>query len=62
VLIGFGEALAARPYPEPESDDRLLGRLPDFDEREWDAAVGAYGEWFHRTAKEMLGIDMDQSG
>ena len=62
VLDGFNKELATPSYLEPEIEDRSLGRLPDFREDEWDAAVDAYGQWFHATAKELLGIDMDQVG
>jgi DNA-binding MarR family transcriptional regulator len=46
VLAGMDAAVGAPPYPEPESEDRTLGRLPDLDEASWRAEVAAYRREF----------------
>ena len=39
VLIEMAEIVGARPYPEPEVEDRSLGRLPGLRPADLDAAV-----------------------
>jgi hypothetical protein len=45
VLSGMALAVGAKPYPEPEEEDRSLGRLEGLAEHEWDAAVHANEVW-----------------
>ena len=50
VLWGMSEAVGAPPYPEPEIEDRSLGRLPGLDEVQWQREARAYRRAFARAA------------
>jgi hypothetical protein len=50
VLAGAAAAVGAPPYPEPESEDRTLGRLTGLDETLWRAEVAAYRRAFRADA------------
>lgn len=51
---GLAKALGCYAYPEPEVEDRSLGRLPGFEEAEWRAAFRAYERWFDHWSKPVL--------
>jgi hypothetical protein len=53
-LSAFGSALGCQPYPRKEIEDRSLGRLPDFEQLEWQKAVAAYDAWFRDVTE---GVD-----
>ena len=42
VLLGMAAAVGARPYPEPESEDRALRRLPGLKPDDLDEAVRSH--------------------
>jgi hypothetical protein len=44
VLMEMAENVGARPYPEPEVEDRSLGRLPGLRPSDLDAAVRKHSE------------------
>lgn len=46
VLAAMSAAVGALPYPEPETEDRTLGRLADFNEAMWRAEFAAYRRAF----------------
>ena len=54
VLTGMDAAVGAPPYPEPETEDRTLGRLPDFDEAMWRAEFAAYRRAFRADLGKLI--------
>lgn len=56
LLAEMSAAVGARPYPEPEHEDRSLGRLPGFDEAAWKAGIAAYRRSFLRDLGSLAAI------
>jgi hypothetical protein len=56
LLAEMSAAVGARPYPEPEHEDRSLGRLPGLDEAAWQAAIAAYRRSFLRDLGSLAAI------
>src|SRR2546423_11425073 len=54
VLFAMNEAVGTAPYPEPEREDRSLGRLPSLTREEFDAAVRGNSEEMDRLSKPLL--------
>jgi hypothetical protein len=48
VLMEMDKQVGARPYPEPEVEDRTLGRFPGLTSAHLDAAVEHYWQSFDR--------------
>jgi hypothetical protein len=48
VLMEMDKQIGARPYPEPEVEDRTLGRFPGLTSADLDAAVQRYSQSFDR--------------
>jgi hypothetical protein len=57
VLNNVGEAVGARPYPEPEpAEDRSLGRLSGLDSDDLDAAIREHGAWVAHSSKPLIAV------
>lgn len=54
VLAGMAAAVGAPAYPEPETEDRSLGRLPRFSEAQWRAEVAGYRRAFRADAGQVV--------
>ena len=68
VMTAMTGSLGARPYPEPEVEDRSLGRLPGLEPADMKAALAEHGAWrskipprvwakFDEVAAEQQGAD-----
>jgi len=42
IMVGMAERVGAPPYPEPEIEDRSLGRLPGLEASDFEAAFREY--------------------
>jgi hypothetical protein len=56
LLAEMSAAVGARPYPEPEHEDRSLGRLAGLDEPAWQAGIAAYRRSFLRDLASLATI------
>ena len=54
VLAGMAAAVGAPAYPEPETEDRSLGRLPGFSEAQWQAEVAGYRRAFRADVGKVV--------
>jgi hypothetical protein len=54
VLAAMAAAVGARPYPEPETEDRTLGPWPDFNEAMWRAELAAYRRAFRADIGKLV--------
>ena len=55
VLLGMAAAVGARPYPEPESEDRALRRLPGLKPDDLDEAVRSHHRSIDRWGRVLKG-------
>jgi hypothetical protein len=54
VLEAVGRLAGAQPYPNPEAEDRSLGRLPGLSQADVDEAFRNYTAWLWPQAKLLL--------
>jgi hypothetical protein len=54
VIVRMEAALGAKPYPEPEDEDRSLGRLSGFEPVDLEIAVRKHGEWVKRWSRPLV--------
>lgn len=59
VLGAMDAAVDARPYPQPEQEDRTAGRLSGLDRETFEGAVAENARSFREAARTVLGIDID---
>jgi hypothetical protein len=56
VITGMAELVGARPWPEPETEDRTVGRLPSLTPADVDAAVAQHARWVERWSKPFIAV------
>ncbi len=54
VLNGVGDRVGARPYPDPEVENRSLGRLPGLEPSDLESAIQEYSRWMDRRSFPMI--------
>lgn len=54
VMIGMQRVLGARPFPEPETEDRSLDRLPGLEPEAVESAIRNHGESVGRSVRPFV--------
>lgn len=56
VVIAMATIVGTAPYPEPEVEDRALGRLDELRQDDLDLARQKYGAWMARWSRPLIAM------